>query len=87
MSDAEGAADGRFGQQRLQPRKLSCFTAHFDAMSIEDGDARRIIPTIFQTTQTVHDNGGGVTMTDVTDDSTHGSLQIGDWGLGIRDWE
>ncbi len=76
VSDADIALDRRLRQRRGQVAQLADIAADGDAAVLDDCDAGGIIAAIFQTPQAIQNHLRGVVRADVTDDATHGNLQI-----------
>jgi hypothetical protein len=57
----------------LEVDQLPGAASHFDGPVLYDGDARGVIPAIFETAQTVEQHGHDRFRSDVTNDSAHKS--------------
>ena len=75
VSDAETSADRVVAQRAFEIRELPQGAADFDRAVVEDGDARRVVAPVLQSTKAVdQDVHGALVASDVADDSTHGAV-------------
>ena len=55
-----------------------------DLPVLDDGDACRVVPSIFQILETMEDDGGGLTGPHVSDDAAHTTpISFGCWLTGV----
>jgi hypothetical protein len=72
MANAIGAVERLETNDFFEIAELALGTTDLQPVAIAgDGDASRVIPAIFQTTQSVHDYRNDTLLTDISNDSTH----------------
>jgi hypothetical protein len=72
VANAEAASGQWFlSQQLLQIAKLACLFGDMQRLVCHDGNARRVITPVLETSQTLDNDVQRELLTDVPDDSTH----------------
>src|ERR1700685_2686010 len=76
VSDAERAVQRILAQDLFQVGQLARSATHLKhrAGRAADGDARRIVTAVFQTPQSLNDDGNYFLFADITDDSAHARI-------------
>src|ERR1700674_1383338 len=78
VADAVGALDGRFPQDFLEVAQLARGATDFELAVLGDnGDSRGVIAAIFELPQALDDYGHNFFRSDITDDSTNGTMAPG----------
>src|SRR5262249_4368174 len=75
VTDADGAAQA-LRQGRLERRDLADRLVNPESAACDDGDARRIVPPVFQTVKARQQDRRCLLPADVSDDATHESTPL-----------
>src|SRR5438552_306942 len=74
VADGEPAGDGALAQDALQHLHAAGRAPHVESAALaQHRDAGRVVPAVLELLQALDDDGDGVLLTDVPDDSAHGS--------------
>ena len=76
MADPGGSVQLVSGKLFFERVELPCLTDDVDARAVEHGDARRVIASIFDPPQAVHDDGERGFVADDADDAAHIDVSV-----------
>ena len=72
MADAQGAMDGRAALDHVgQYPQAALGLGDIQLLSVKNSHARRVVPPVFQPTQTVQQNGRGLLAANKSDNTAH----------------
>ena len=82
--------DHRFGLEESGQAivDLALAFAELKCAIAQDTQTGAVIAAVLKSSQSVQDNGTGFSLSDVTNDATHGvgEVGVGSWELGVRRW-
>ena len=74
VADAGGARQGSLGERLVEACELADRAYHFDGLAIVHREPGRIVASVFEPSQAVDQDGGGLARPNVSDDSAHGPI-------------
>jgi hypothetical protein len=89
VADAEGAVEGRVGDDVFEVAELAGGAAQGEAFGATGyGDAGGVVATVFEAAQAFNDDGDDRLRTDISDNSTHRTSLDGGTGFcSVRAWD
>ena len=71
VPNADAAGDGLFLNQLIQIHQFTNGAGHAGFAAVIDGQARRVIPAVFEALQAFQQNARAFSLPDITDDPAH----------------
>jgi hypothetical protein len=85
VPNAIGSVDGRLANHFFQVVQLAGSAANlYLSLCVHDGDARGVIPSVFEAAKSIQNQGNNFFRADVSDDSTHRFISAGLAGRQTR---